>query len=395
MELFLGIFIALSYIAAVIFTRQVTTFFHEMGHAIPAMFFNQTDKPVQVFIGSYGDIEGCYTLNFSGLQLFIKPNLLDWKLGMCRHHGSDKAWKDILIIACGPIASTIISGFLLLVIIKFNPSDLGITIAGIFMTSALIDLLVNLNPSSKPIYFFDGSVGYCDGYQLVLHAIRAFLPNDIKDLLEKFEQEDYKAVIHLGQKMIAKNAKRKEVLYAILNAHIQLRQYEEAVEVYHEINKYIKIDADDHFVLCELMLKLNDLDEALNHINVFIHKNHENAYALNYRGYIFIKKEEWQEAKFDLTNAQRINPYHPLVNSNLGLLYLKQRDFSTAEKYLNLALKITQEDGLVWYNKGLWFEEKWDWKGALDCYENAKKYGYEYHGLEMKIAEMEGLVIND
>lgn len=394
MELLLGVFIALSYIAAVIFVRQVTTLFHELGHAIPAMFFNSSEQPVEVFIGSYGDIDGCYTLNFSGLQLFIKPNLLDWKLGMCRHPTTDNLWKEIIITLGGPLASTLIASVFLFHMVQGNWSDGWITLAAICMTSALIDLGVNLYPSEKAITFYDDTIGYSDGYWLKTYISRLSLSDDYFQLEKLFQQSDYAAVVAQGKALIQKSKQKKEVYRLVLSALIQQRDYETAIDFYHDLNDHYKIDEQDHLILSELMLKVNDLDEALNHVNVYLHKNIYDTTALHRRGYIFIKKEEWQEAKFDLENAQRIAPHHPLVNSNLGLLYLKQRDFATAEKYMNFALEVTQEEGLVWFNKGLWFEEKWDWKGALNCYENAKTYGYEYHGLEMKIAEMEGLVVN-
>ena len=54
MQLIFGILIALFGLALIIVIKLSTTFFHEMGHAIPALIF--TKKPVSVYVGSYGDI---------------------------------------------------------------------------------------------------------------------------------------------------------------------------------------------------------------------------------------------------------------------------------------------------------------------------------------------------
>ncbi|MEL7020452.1 MAG: tetratricopeptide repeat protein, partial [Bacteroidota bacterium] len=160
---------------------------------------------------------------------------------------------------------------------------------------------------------------------------------------------------------------------------------------YHDLHARFPIDEYDHFILSELMLNINDTDEALRHINVFLHKNHNHVEGLNRRGYIFLKKEELQEAYFDLSHAHRIHPHHAQVNSNLGLYFLKKRQFAEAEEWMNMALKNDASCGLCWFNKGLWNEEKWRWAEALNCFEQAEKYGYQYHGLALKIAEMDNL----
>ncbi|MEL7021827.1 MAG: M50 family metallopeptidase, partial [Bacteroidota bacterium] len=133
MDIFFGIFIAFAYIVAVVVTRQITTLLHEMGHAIPAVLFNKTPQPVQVFIGSYGDISNTIRLNFNRLQLFIKPRILDWKLGMCKSPPTGSIPKDIIITLGGPLASTLIAGVFLYVIIYTGGSDLWITFAAICM----------------------------------------------------------------------------------------------------------------------------------------------------------------------------------------------------------------------------------------------------------------------
>ncbi|MFK7932254.1 MAG: hypothetical protein AB8G22_02010 [Saprospiraceae bacterium] len=395
MEVFLGIFVALSYIAAVIFVRQMTTLIHEMGHAIPAMLFNQTDKPVQVFIGSYGNIKDAIQLNFSDLQLFIKPKFLDWKLGMCKSPPTNDVKKDIIVTLGGPIASTLVASIFLFLMIKGGWSDGWITFAAICMTSALIDLFVNLYPQGQPIAFYDNSIGYSDGYWLKIYFSRLRMSSDYFDLEESFSNKDYDDVITRGHALISNSEQQKEVYQLVLAALLKKNDYEAAIDFYHELHARFPIDDRDHFILSELMLNVNDTDEALQHINVFLHKNHNDIEGLNRRGHIFLKKSEFKEAYLDLSHAHRMNPYHAQVNSNLGLYHLKQRELAEAEAFLNIGIKNNPKCGLCWFNKGLWNEEKWRWSEALECFENAKKFGYVFHGLEMKIAEMDNLSNHD
>ena len=52
--MFEGILIILLFIGVALISRSVTTFVHEMGHAIPSLFF--TKEEVIVCVGSYGDV---------------------------------------------------------------------------------------------------------------------------------------------------------------------------------------------------------------------------------------------------------------------------------------------------------------------------------------------------
>ena len=70
MDYIYGILLGIIWISGIIFMRSITTFFHEMGHAIPALLFTQKEK-VNVFVGTYGDISNSLQLNFGRLSPLI------------------------------------------------------------------------------------------------------------------------------------------------------------------------------------------------------------------------------------------------------------------------------------------------------------------------------------
>ena len=70
MEIITGIGIAIGGILLVVLLRSLTTFFHEMGHAVPALLF--TREKVEVFVGSYGDLHNALQLQLGRLKLYLK-----------------------------------------------------------------------------------------------------------------------------------------------------------------------------------------------------------------------------------------------------------------------------------------------------------------------------------
>ena len=168
--------IAILAVFIVLFARSLTTFFHELGHAVPALFF--TEEAVNVYIGTYGDISKGMQTRIGRLQLFCRLNLFDWKLRMCSFVPCSTPWKSFLILLGGPIASLLISIPLLLIILNYDLSETGYIFIAVFILASFVDFVVNLYPSSKPIPMHDGSVSYCDGYQVLHLFLRRFLSKE-------------------------------------------------------------------------------------------------------------------------------------------------------------------------------------------------------------------------
>ena len=85
MSVITGILLALLFIAAILLIRSVTTLFHELGHALPALWFTQ--GPVIVHVGSYGNLNGSLQIPLGRLKIFLKFNPLAWNLGLCPTSG--------------------------------------------------------------------------------------------------------------------------------------------------------------------------------------------------------------------------------------------------------------------------------------------------------------------
>ena len=80
MAVLTGILYAIGAILFILCIRPITTFFHEMGHALPALMFSR--EAVTVYIGSYGDVSRSQKFTFGRLTIYFRFNLFAWDLGL-------------------------------------------------------------------------------------------------------------------------------------------------------------------------------------------------------------------------------------------------------------------------------------------------------------------------
>ena len=74
------------------------------------------------------------------------------------------------------------------------------------------------------------------------------------------------------------------------------------------------------------------------------------------------------------------------------MLHIKKGKVEAGFSDLQIASKLEPEHPQVIYHLGLYYEAKRDFKQALDYYKTAKILGLEYHGIDLKIAEVEQVV---
>jgi len=79
---------------AIILSRPITTFVHELGHAIPSLLF--TKGPVVIYVGSYGDISNSTTTTFGRLSIIFKFKLTDLQLALLNCYQYSKTHNTLL-----------------------------------------------------------------------------------------------------------------------------------------------------------------------------------------------------------------------------------------------------------------------------------------------------------
>ena len=131
-----GILMGIIGILVVLSARSITTFFHELGHAIPALLF--TDDRVDVYVGSYGDISKSWQLDIGRLRFYLTYKIWGWDLGMCVSKGAEYYFQQMLIVLAGPLMSLGIAAFLLFALISYDSPALW---KGLFLVFLLFEIL--------------------------------------------------------------------------------------------------------------------------------------------------------------------------------------------------------------------------------------------------------------
>jgi len=343
MEVLLGILVAFLGIFSVIILRLVTTFFHEMGHAIPALVF--TRKKVEVFIGSYGEKATALNLNFGRLVFYFNKNIFDWQIGMCRHEGAPKSiWKNVLIIIGGPIASLMISIPLILNINSLEPNSFLLFISLVFIAAAVIDLMANLYPSSRVSQASGGQLAYSDGYLLKSIFVRAISPKDYFPLEKKFEAQSYKSVIGMAETILAENPKKRYAYDFIIDSYKALSDPQKALDTYNSMSKHQKLSPEDYFDIGNLYNELGSYYEALRYYKKYHYFNYTDPNLLNEMGKVnsLLGNDEKAVKLFSAAILSTPNYYESYLNR--GRIFLKEHELELAEKDLLEAQKYTDSN---------------------------------------------------
>ena len=395
MELLTGIAIAIFGILSVLIVRSFTTLVHEYGHALPALLFTQ--EKVDVYVGSYGNIDNSLVFKLGRLTIYFKFNMLNWNIGMCRHRSARYLYQEFIIVLGGPVASILLSIPLIILFQKEGLHDIWRFLIPIFALSAVYDFFVNMIPMNTPMRMHDGAVTYNDGHQLLFLINAATKPAAYLVGFGLFQEKKYEAAFAEMQKLIDENTHDRTAYEMMADCLIAQKKYYEALEFYENILNRFKPKASDYSRLGGLHLKIRNYDTALENLNMALYENHANAEDLNNRGRVFMEYKDYREAAFDLNNAIRLNDGFADAYANRGLLHIKINEMNAAKWDLEKALSIDGNHALTYLHLGFFYERGRDLeskKQALSAFQKAEKLGVEERNLNWILAEAEREVRN-
>ncbi len=115
------------------------------------------------------------------------------------------------------------------------------------------------------------------------------------------------------------------------------------------------------------------LDDARDAARAAIRSDGEHSMAWNLAGRVAMLQSEWQRAAVSFRRAAELEPTHPMIQNNLGLLYVKMREPDAAIDALEVALELFEEDvpHFVFNNLGLAYEQAELHEDARDAFEQA------------------------
>lgn len=370
MGVFYGIFIAILAIFFILIIRSVTTFFHEMGHALFALLF--TKDKVTVYIGSYGDIKNALRIAISRFEIFFKLNILDWKVGMCTYKFNGQIWKSILITIAGPIASILVA---YITFLFMNASEVNENIKFfyfIFMASALIDLMVNLYPAKNPFVMHDGTIMHSDGQQIAKLFSRSRSAHNINEFEHLYHTSQYDTLVQQGVKIIEEENPSRDIYHLVASSLIQLGEFDDAYLCYQKLDAAHKFELRDKFLIGDLCLEMGKNEEAIKWIDQYLFINFHDSKALTIRAKAKSRLTYYEDAITDFSTAIANDSLNDEAYIHRALSLIKLNEIAHAKSDIMTAKKLESKDPWFFFVDGKLLEIDGKRAQALESFKSLK-----------------------
>lgn len=364
---------------AVLIASSLTTFFHELGHAIPALIFTK-EKDVTVIIGSYGQTGNYYKFNLGRLKIFFRFNLLNWRAGLCSFEEPVSYKQDIIITLGGPVMSLVLATAIGVLISTVPIANIWVILGVIYILLGIFDFITNMIPNEFKSEDFPGKVFISDGkhfselralgdayqrFNIIIRDNTVEKSEELEKLYnissnktvgfyalrEKVEKNKFKEAFEFSQILYNTSGPEESEFEVIGDMYYGLGQKEDALKYYTTYLYHNIYDFEVKNKKAKILFEIgNEIDALKLFRNSIFQNRHQNieAYLQTARILIQLKPEE---AKFYLDEAQTLEAKNPEIYVEFGRLYEKLNNDELAKKYYKLA----------------------------------RHYGSDFHGLEYKI----------
>jgi len=366
-----------------VLARIATTLFHELGHGIPAMIF--TKEKVNVFLGSYGDVEKSKHLAFGNkLSIYFMLNPLKWSGGMAQHGNNNlTTLKNLVILSFGPLCSLFLATIAIWVLYSFNLHGFLKLLSIVFLISAIFDLR-NLYPNGTPIKLYDGTCTYRDGYQILRLIRYRGDKNMLAKAYEMYNSKDYRGVISLFE-MINPGYIDQSILPVIISAYCMNNDYQNGKKFYTSLLKNIDsqyLDSNAFFYLGLIESRLGDNDLAMDFYNKSIELDHRNTNSISNRGYTFTLLRHYEEAINDFDAVIAIEPESAYAFANRGHAKIKSGLKEEGLTEINKAISLDNTNSYAYRNLGLYYFDDGNYRDAATNFQLAYNLDSNTHMIE-------------
>ena len=384
MEYLGGFLLVVICVFAIMLLRSITTVFHELGHAIPALIF--TRQPVNIYIGSYGEKNKTKSFSIGPLTMYFKFKLLDWNKGLCQHSGNTSPWQNILIILGGPLASVLISAGLAILLINQNLPSWLYYLFICFIFGAVLDFFANVLPSQT----IHGRDMKNDGAQLMAQITLLASSTEFRNVLALIQNKAFDEAITVCEDL-RQMGELEEGLYDLyIHALLEKDKADHALKLYHEKKQLYPLKDDDYFLIGTIYLIQKNYKEAIKYFEHCYVKDGMNGTLLSNMARCHIELGEYQKAFRDATSAIHYDPalLEPYINHGIALMRLKR--YPEAFKSLNFALANDETDPRTHFYLAMLYDENVKYQEAYIHYQKAEQFHCEEHGLayRMEIVRM-------
>jgi Flp pilus assembly protein TadD len=376
--------ILLSFFALYLVISPLTVWFHELGHAIPAML--ASGKEVTIYIGSYGNEKNSFNISWRKMNMWVQPGIR--KRGLCIYPEGLSLKMLIISTLCGPLASLIVGLFTCYLIFSLNAHGLVKLIAVVFMISATVDLFVNLFPRKVQLDFTGGTT-YNDGY-IIFHLIRyGQMPAlqftiDENGFIDPDEADDFLA--HYSE------VKFDAAFYRhLIKANIHKNRNNRALELHTVLSQKYDLTADDYCNLGIIYGSLRMDTESLEAFETALSMDNGHVYSLANRGYFGYINGQYTSAREDLDKAISINPAFATAYGFRSILSLRTEQLSDALSYADKAISLEPDNVFGHFALGLFYIENNEKQKALSHLGRAGKQRSTIYWYEETLARANAL----
>jgi len=344
--------------------RSLTTFFHELGHALPALLFTK----VTVFLGSYGNIDKSVKVIINKrFGFYFRLNPLKWGKGMVEFGSVSVSFtKHLFILLLGPLFSLIIATVALYTIFSFDLNGFLKLSGIIFLLSATFDLR-NIYPSNTPIVTESGKITYNDGNQIFRIINFEKHKKDISLAYKLYAEENYAAAAIIFEKLNPKSLTNDGLDIMISSFH-RCKRYAKAKEIYIQLRE---LPGQKRFTSSNLGIigltysYLGEYNDALDYYNESIELDENNMYSFLNRGFTYNLMGRYAEGLDDFNKALTIDRNFAYAYSNRAYSKIKLNDVDDALADITRSLELDDKNSYAYRNLGIYYLEKGDYKVAL------------------------------
>jgi hypothetical protein len=276
------LFFLLLLVVLFILSQPITVLLHELGHAVPVLLI--TRKPVDIFIGSYGNEEGCFRIKLGAIAVWLGHNPLKWvrRGGLCIPARAGMSTTHQLIYTLsGPFASAIIACVCLYLTFAIDLQGFLKLALIVFLFSALFDLIRNLYPDIYPAVLDDGTLVYNDGY----HLRRLFLFRKhgaaYEEAFQLYEAKQFEEAALQMEYLLSLGMNEKPVYQRLIDSLIQLHRLEDALFYHQQMADRLPVSTEDLCDLASIHHFLGQQEECLLALDRVLAVEPENPVALN------------------------------------------------------------------------------------------------------------------
>ena len=372
--------------ALVLVVRPITTLVHELGHAIPAILF--TGQKTAIFLGSYGDRENSLHIHIGKLDLYFRFNPLQWQSGLCVPSVYEMSFaKQFFHIIGGAVFSFLLGLVTVYTSFAYDLHGFLKLFCIILFASSLLDLFINLVPSTTPVLLHDGRHTFNDGYLLKMIIHHRKISEHYGEAAALYHSDQFAEAAAVTDKMLRSGSASEEVFRLCIFANMHNQYFEKVIETGFDFEKTGRMNSDDYGIQGYAFAQLAKYEQSIAFYDRSLSINPDNPYSLNNKGYTLNLMEQYELAIACFDKAIGSNAYAAYAYNNRGLSKIKLNQPKEGLKDIEYSLSLDAGNSYAHRNLGIYHAYIDQPEQALQLFEKAKKLDSNTHMIDELIAE--------